>query len=121
MQSFQKKIIVCSFILAGIFCLPALALAKFDFVLGLILGTITAAGNFVLLGLKVEAVNSRRPNIIFIFAGLFLRYAIMAVVLWLATKISVAAFFGAALGLFMVRGGIYVFAWKEQSNRIEKN
>lgn len=88
---------------------------KVTFISGIFMGTVVSCLNFFFLSLKVKAIANRdKLNIISILGNFLFRYLLMAGILWLATKISIEAFFGSAVGLFMIRGGIYILALQEK-------
>ena len=78
-----------------------------NFSLGLILGVVISVINFFLLARQVAGLAAGKKALVFGFFGYIIRYLFMGLALFAAIKIDLAAFFGCALGLFMVRLGIY--------------
>ena len=80
---------------------------KRQFSIGLLLGGLVSILNFLLLAKQVESFASGKKFLVFGFFGYIIRYLLMGLVLFIAIKIDLWAFFGCALGLFMIRIAIY--------------
>ena len=80
---------------------------KPQFSLGLILGALVSVLNFLLLSEQIQSFASGKKFLVFGFFGYIIRYLFMGLILFAAIKIDIWAFFGCAVGLFMVRFGIY--------------
>ncbi|PIQ88530.1 MAG: hypothetical protein COV72_07835 [Candidatus Omnitrophica bacterium CG11_big_fil_rev_8_21_14_0_20_42_13] len=114
-MDFKKQIFINAITAAIFISLAALLFGRPNFSLGILLGGSASCLNFFLLYLKSKAIIKRNnPNIFLVFCNLIFRYLFMALVLWTAAKFSLDAFFAAALGLFMIRIGIYIFALQEK-------
>ena len=80
---------------------------KREFSLGVVLGSLVSILNLLLLARQVESFASGKKFLLFGFFGYIMRYLLMGLALFAAIKIDLWAFFGCAVGLFMVRLGIY--------------
>lgn len=105
MKELRNRIIKKSLIYCLILSFAGVFIFK-EFSLGIILGTGISILNFWLLERQILALVTQKLNLFFGFFGYIIRYLLMAAILFLCFKISRTTFFGAALGLFMVRFAI---------------
>ncbi|UCC95204.1 MAG: ATP synthase subunit I [Candidatus Omnitrophota bacterium] len=106
MKGLRNKIIKKALLYAGIgFVLSFFIKRTFSW--GLLLGTVVSIINFLLLERQIKAIVGEKKFLFFSFFGYIIRYLLMALALFLSIRIDLYMFFGAALGLFMVRLGIY--------------
>lgn len=117
-RDLKDSITNISFLLGIILSLIGLIFKKFDFSIGILLGTLTSILTFRLLAKNIEGmVKSSTGKVAFkAMGGYFFRLAIMAVVLWTAINKSIICFVGAALGLFATRIAIYINTYLEGKN-----
>lgn len=86
-----------------------LQLTAIPFVLGLILGSTISVLTFMLLAntlVKASFMGSGRAQI-YMGVNYFLRFAIIAIVLYISTQMSYLNVFATVIGVFMVKGILY--------------
>ncbi len=119
MAKFQKRIFICSLIIAAIVQIVSLFILgiNFEFTLGLIVGTGVAIINFFIMSICTEiALEKKRTAISLIgFAGRFILYGTsFALTLIYSYKMGT----GCAIGFFTVQLSIlYLFAIKPSLKR----
>lgn len=105
MEDLKNKVIKKALIVSGIIFLASVFI-KPEFSLGLLIGAMISVVNFFLLAQQVKKVVEGK-FLFFSFFGYIIRYLLMAVALYVSIRINIWVFVGCAVGLFMVRLGMY--------------
>ncbi len=105
-NKYGSRALIAAIIIAVIF----IGFDKKPVAKGLILGTLFSILNFVAMAqmLPMRLGKERRKTFWFSFGGIWLRYILMGVPVFLALKFETFNFFSTAAGLFMVQVVIIV-------------
>ena len=97
--------------------LIGLKAAALPFVLGLVLGSAISVLTFMLLANTVVKATFMDPGKaqIYMGANYFLRYAIIAIVLYISTQMPYLNVFATAIGILLVKGILYVIQLSDKS------
>lgn len=106
----RRRISLEAILLAGVVCGLSLALKQARFAFGLLVGTLVSILNFKLLANRLVGSFKLIGSRVFfnLFSSLLFRFGIMGLVLWAAINKGLDLFFGASVGLFMVKFAIYI-------------
>jgi Mg/Co/Ni transporter MgtE len=106
MRDLRNRVIKRAFFLGTILFFISFFINR-DFSLGILLGTTISIINFLLLYFQIKKIAEKK-FLFFTFFGYIMRYLFMGLALFLAIKINFSMFFGTAIGLFAIRGAIYL-------------
>lgn len=92
------------------------------FVLGLILGGAISVLTFMLLANTLVKASFMNPGRAQIYMGVnyFIRYAIIAIVLYISTQMPYLNVFATAIGILLVKGILYVIQLSDKSKAKQK-
>lgn len=105
--------------LAAVALLIGLKAAAMPFVLGLALGGAISVLTFMLLANTVVKATFMDPGKaqIYMGANYFLRYAIIAIVLYISTQMPYLNVFATAIGILLVKAILYVIQLSDKSKK----
>jgi hypothetical protein len=92
------------------------------FVLGLILGGAISVLTFMLLANTLVKASFMNPGRAQVYMGVnyFIRYAIIAIVLYISTQMPYLNVFATAIGILLVKGILYVIQLSDKSKAKQK-
>lgn len=95
--------------LASVALLIGIKLAAIPYILGLVLGSTISVLTFMLLANTLVKASFMSPGRAQIYMGVnyFLRFAIIAIVLYISTQMPYLNVFATVIGIFMVKGILY--------------
>lgn len=99
--------------------LIGLKAAATPFILGLILGSAISVLTFMLLANTIVKASFMTPGSaqLYMGANYFVRYAIIAIVLFISTKMPYLNVFATAIGVLQVKGILYVIQLSDKSKQ----
>lgn len=99
--------------------LVGLKTAATPFILGLILGSAISVLTFMLLANTIVKASFMTPGRaqLYMGANYFVRYAIIAIVLFISTKMPYLNVFATAIGVLLVKGILYVIQLSDKSKQ----
>lgn len=105
--------------LASIALFAGLQMAAIRFILSLLLGASISLLMFMLLANTVVKSTFMTPGRAQVYMGVnyFLRYAIMAIVLYISTQMPYLNVFATAIGILLVKGILYVIQLSDKSKK----
>lgn len=108
--------------IASIALLVGLQLRGIPYILSLILGGSISVLTFMLLANTVVKASFMEPGKAQIYMGsqYFIRFSIMAIVLYISTQMSYLNVFATAIGIFIVKGILYVIQLRDQKQQKTK-
>ncbi|MDD4909230.1 MAG: ATP synthase subunit I [Candidatus Omnitrophica bacterium] len=107
LNELKARISKKAFFTAALFAVIALLLKRYYLGAGLMLGSLVSIFNFNMLAKKAEKIAQNKIMPVYFVFGYTGRYLLMALALFAAAKSDLAAFIGAAIGLFSVRFAVY--------------
>lgn len=105
--------------IASVALLVGLKTAATPFILGLILGSAISVLTFMLLANTIVKASFMTPGRaqLYMGANYFVRYAIIAIVLFISTKMPYLNVFATAIGVLLVKGILYVIQLSDKSKQ----
>lgn len=108
--------------IASVALLVGLQLKAIPYILSLILGGSMSVLTFMLLANTVVKASFMEPGKAQIYMGsqYFIRFSIIAVVLYISTQMPYLNVFATAVGIFIVKGILYIIQLRDQKQQKTK-